>query len=344
VRRGKETAFPLDRLPRVARGASRLTSLMGARVNAASLAGVAGNLAPALGDAVRVRCLALDAGASWASRPAPLPVVVAVSRVDHGRAWALLDAALAVDLVSRLLRIEEIGAPREITPTERGLIGYLALLALRTAPGWRLDSVEISPFDAPADAVAAELDVVLGSGARYGARVVVDAPTLLRLPPSAPRWEHASRLARVVLEAPIVLATARLPAAEIRSLRPGDVVVLDPSPTGELRVGAGGFPLEIGPEQLRVTGPYQDRTERSGENMEAKQDLLQRMAVEIAAEIGRLRLTGKELLDLEPGAVLPFGRPTAGPVDLTCDGRIVARGELVDIEGEMGVRLTEVLP
>lgn len=74
-----------------------------------------------------------------------------------------------------------------------------------------------------------------------------------------------------------------------------------------------------------------------------KADLVQSIPVELVAEVGRLRLSGKELLELEPGAVLPLGRPTGATVDLTCAGRSVARGELVDVEGEIGVRLTEIL-
>ena len=77
--------------------------------------------------------------------------------------------------------------------------------------------------------------------------------------------------------------------------------------------------------------------------MDEKRDLLEGMPLDLTAEIGRLRLSGRELLDLEPGTVLPLGRPTSGPIELTCAGRVVARGELVDVEGERGVRVTEIL-
>ena len=59
--------------------------------------------------------------------------------------------------------------------------------------------------------------------------------------------------------------------------------------------------------------------------------------------IGRITLSAREVLDLRPGTVLPVGRPLAGPVDLTAGGRVIARGELVDVEGEIGVRVSEVL-
>ena len=44
-----------------------------------------------------------------------------------------------------------------------------------------------------------------------------------------------------------------------------------------------------------------------------------------------------------PKHYLPHLPMLAGPVDLTVGGRLVARGELVDVEGDLGVRLTEVV-
>lgn len=71
--------------------------------------------------------------------------------------------------------------------------------------------------------------------------------------------------------------------------------------------------------------------------------LLGELPVEAVCELGRVTMTGRELLELRPGAVIPVGRPLAGPVDVTVGGRVVARGELVDVEGEIGVRVTQLL-
>lgn len=70
--------------------------------------------------------------------------------------------------------------------------------------------------------------------------------------------------------------------------------------------------------------------------------LLGELPVQLTCEIGRLTLPAREILELRPGAVLPVGRPLAGPVDVTAGGRVIARGELVDVEGEIGVRITEL--
>jgi flagellar motor switch protein FliM len=74
----------------------------------------------------------------------------------------------------------------------------------------------------------------------------------------------------------------------------------------------------------------------------ATDQLLRELPVEVVCELGRVTMTGRELLEMGPGAVIPVGRPLAGPVDLTVGGRVVARGELVDVEGEVGVRIIQL--
>lgn len=64
--------------------------------------------------------------------------------------------------------------------------------------------------------------------------------------------------------------------------------------------------------------------------------------VTLSVELGRLNLTLARLTDLKPGDVLELGRHPRAPVELTSGGRVVARGELVQIDTELGVRVTSV--
>ena len=61
--------------------------------------------------------------------------------------------------------------------------------------------------------------------------------------------------------------------------------------------------------------------------------------IEVVAELGRLTLRGDEVVGLGPGSVLTFGR-VAGPIALRVGGELWAEGEPVDVEGELGVRVT----
>ncbi len=64
--------------------------------------------------------------------------------------------------------------------------------------------------------------------------------------------------------------------------------------------------------------------------------------VTLTVELGRLNLTVTQLADLKPGDVVELGRNSRAPVELTSNGRMVARGELILIDTDLGVRVTSV--
>ncbi|HTN22853.1 MAG TPA: flagellar motor switch protein FliN [Solirubrobacteraceae bacterium] len=76
------------------------------------------------------------------------------------------------------------------------------------------------------------------------------------------------------------------------------------------------------------------------------QDDLQRLhdvPVELAVEIGRTRMTIGETLGLGPGSIVSLNRLAGEPVDLLVNGRPIARGEVVVVDEEFGLRVTEIL-
>ncbi|MFI5457704.1 MAG: FliM/FliN family flagellar motor switch protein [Isosphaerales bacterium] len=64
--------------------------------------------------------------------------------------------------------------------------------------------------------------------------------------------------------------------------------------------------------------------------------------VTLTVELGRVNLSLTQLADLKPGDVVELGRHSRAPVELTSNGRLVARGELVLIDTDLGVRVTNV--
>jgi flagellar motor switch protein FliN/FliY len=64
--------------------------------------------------------------------------------------------------------------------------------------------------------------------------------------------------------------------------------------------------------------------------------------VELAVEIGRTRMTIRETLALGPGSIITLDRLAGEPVDLLVNGKPIARGEVVVIDEEFGLRVTEV--
>jgi flagellar motor switch protein FliN/FliY len=73
---------------------------------------------------------------------------------------------------------------------------------------------------------------------------------------------------------------------------------------------------------------------------------LSRVPVEITISVGRAHPTVAELLSLRRDAVLPLDRGVDDPVELYAGDRLIARGQLQEVEGGQGrlaVRLTEVV-
>ena len=72
-------------------------------------------------------------------------------------------------------------------------------------------------------------------------------------------------------------------------------------------------------------------------------DLLRDVVMEVTVELGRTRMTISELLSLSPGAVVELDRAAASPADLLVNGTLLARGEVVVVDEDFGIRITEIV-
>lgn len=63
----------------------------------------------------------------------------------------------------------------------------------------------------------------------------------------------------------------------------------------------------------------------------------------VTAELGRTRLTVRDVLGLNPGSIIELDRAAGSPVDVVVNGTLIARGEVVVIDEEFGIRITEIL-
>lgn len=68
-------------------------------------------------------------------------------------------------------------------------------------------------------------------------------------------------------------------------------------------------------------------------------DLMNDIPLQIAVELGRVSTTAEDVVALKVGHVFDLNRVAGEPLDLSVNGKIVARGELVEIDGNLGVRI-----
>jgi flagellar motor switch protein FliN/FliY len=72
-------------------------------------------------------------------------------------------------------------------------------------------------------------------------------------------------------------------------------------------------------------------------------EMLHGVDMEVTVELGRTRMTVRDLLALTPGAVLELDRAAGSPADLLVNGRLIARGEVVVVDEDFGLRVTEIV-
>ena len=65
--------------------------------------------------------------------------------------------------------------------------------------------------------------------------------------------------------------------------------------------------------------------------------------VSLTIELGSCQLPMREVLQLAVGSVVQLDKPADAPVELSVNGKLIARGEVVVIEDKFGVKITEVL-
>lgn len=72
-------------------------------------------------------------------------------------------------------------------------------------------------------------------------------------------------------------------------------------------------------------------------------ELLMDVALEVSVELGRSHMSIAEILALRTGSVIELDKLAGEPVDVSVNGTLIARGEVVVVDEKFGVRITEVV-
>jgi flagellar motor switch protein FliN/FliY len=114
--------------------------------------------------------------------------------------------------------------------------------------------------------------------------------------------------------------------------------LLDIEPVEMPATSAAPAPMDIEPLEMPATSSASvTPLPRRGIEM------LHGVDMEVTVELGRTRMTVRDLLALTPGAVLELDRAAGSPADLLVNGRLIARGEVVVVDEDFGLRVTEII-
>ncbi|MEI9941605.1 MAG: FliM/FliN family flagellar motor switch protein [Pseudomonadota bacterium] len=277
---------------------------------------------------------------------------------DSGVRCALsIEPELVANVLARVLR-------RPITLTQQGaldnsLSGALHALVFELARrcGARgvLHLLEASDAKAGAREVFVEATVLV-NGVAYQ---VLAALSLAELP--KPRELTLAELGELPIALPIVVGWSLAERAALADFVPGNAwfpgpgLWLDASGAGAVALAAPGQDRGL-PATLSRDGKIVLREGSvqllpdAGELMSDPEkpvasltDAVLDSPVVVRIEVGAVSMSAREWAALAPGDVIESGRRIAEPVVLRVAGREVARGELVNLEGELGVRIRELV-
>ncbi len=88
--------------------------------------------------------------------------------------------------------------------------------------------------------------------------------------------------------------------------------------------------------------PIQDDAGQ-GEEDKANQEMLMKVPLEISVEIGRTKRLVKDILEFTQGTLVVLDKMAGEQVDLFVNGQCIARGDIVVVEDNFGIRITEIV-
>lgn len=153
-----------------------------------------------------------------------------------------------------------------------------------------------------------------------------------------PSWPDATRSAiRITSEKfPLILITLVVSSELAKALehRPD---------AAAQNVEASALPsaqkAEPAPKVESAPTPMPDLTAARGSNLE----LLLDVQLNATIRFGQKRMLLREILELQPGTAVPLDRQVEEPVELLVGGRVVAQGDVVIVDGNYGIRITQIL-
>jgi hypothetical protein len=327
--------FPFDRLRRVTRREAALESAV-ARWIAARPPGA--RVARLAGGPVWVRLVGHGAGGGAIDPHA------ALAEVRAGGASIVLAASAAPvrAFAQRLLGgPAELAAPRPLGVVEHAIWALAVAAAIEDAGV----AAEVWPLAGPpADPGGPRIELLLELPAGPMTVVACLPPELeLRAPPGREPAGWSIAL-------PVVIGRCAVPRAAMRALAPRDVVLLG----GVLGEGGGGgglgagrpgrLELEIGDGGVGlVAAPGAMAAEVVTGYVRRDMALPDEAHLELTVQLGTTRLSLRRISELAVGEVVPLGRPLAGPFEVRAAGQLVGHGELLDVDGELGVRIVSLI-
>lgn len=324
-----------------------------------------------LGTGVRIRVRRTESASGARAFGAGYGVLMAGDEA-HGEALLQVESALATAVVARVID-RTPAAFHKKAPESAAMAGAFAAVigtaarrahataVLRVTDAGSAEELQTHLSTNPQGGAAIVLTVTVADDA-YTARILVSHRMLLDAP--EPTWarEALFALGTTPLSLPVVAAAFEATTLELASLEPGDALLPPTWPLTRASTGGGwaGTLLLAAPSgaigitsvlsddgRLVLGGDPQALFVREAEMVELDESALVTaigdVPILVRVEIGEACMAARDWATLQQGDVIALGRRIGEQVVLRVGGVPVATGELVEVEGDVGVRILDRL-
>lgn len=101
--------------------------------------------------------------------------------------------------------------------------------------------------------------------------------------------------------------------------------------------------VKVQPVQFQEFTKQEETTVTPSSEFSGKLELLLDVPLKVVVELGRAKMTLKQILEMNIGSLIELDKLTGEPVDILVNGRLIARGEVVVVDENFGVRITEIV-
>jgi len=294
-----------------------------------------------------------------AATPPPAEAAIYQLRRGHERGWLILPGLSGLRLVATVLGIPAPRTQRTMGITERGVLAAIISAVLRFAPGTRLATSTRGEWSGSR---LARIEVSAACALLHEHGFIDVPPTWIPIGLDTDNLVEALLAQDLRIPFSMELARTTISAAAWSDAHPGDAVVFEERPSPgpgvasrlpvdlEVIVGRYAAAATFAPDGcVRLEGPFRIKSPRVRSTMsqdttqKINGDVLASAPIEIVAELGRVALRADEVVALDIGSILTFGAVSPTRIDLRVGDQRWATGELVNVEGQLGVRLISVV-
>lgn len=215
------------------------------------------------------------------------------------------------------------------------LSDLIVLMLFTDSPVRGAIQVTEARYDSIAETVGMIVDVAQGSPLARLEYDIVEGDARARVTHIVPVSLISNLATRLQADGEPAAGAAAAP--ESGAIRQSDLDSLDlEDESAPLPINAN---VDVHPAQFM---PFEESS--SGPRRKQGLDLILDVSLRVSVELGRTVLTVQDVLGLGPGSVVELDKIAGEPVDIFVNDRIIAKGEVVVVDENFGVRVTEIVP